>query len=47
MSIRKNGAYVPIPKQNDRNQLFFEFYKKEDLSMEKKENVAKKGRKKV
>ncbi len=46
MSTRKNGAFLPIPKQKDKNQLYFDFYKIMDSSIEKKENVAENGVKK-
>ncbi len=41
MSMKKNGQFVPIPKQSDRNQMYFDFYKSNDLSMEKKKKLLK------
>ena len=44
LSRKKIGDLSPLPVMSDKNQTYFEFYTKSDLSMETKQNLRKNKR---
>ncbi len=44
LSRKKVGDLSPLPKMNDKDQLYFCFYGERDLSMEKRKVLRKKKR---
>jgi hypothetical protein len=44
LTRKKNGMFLPIPPQNDKRQMYFDFYKNIDSPMENEKVLAKNER---